>query len=119
MRGQPLTGDLEALGARYVDDVETTDAYRMVALPTTPPKPGVLAVGPGRGGRLRGERWQASPAGLGRLLASLPAPLALGRVALAGGGEAVGFLCAAADVGGAPDITALGGWRAHLAAQAG
>jgi allophanate hydrolase len=116
LRGQPLNHQLTALGARFVDDVATTDAYRMYALPTAPPKPAVVAVGAGRGGPLQGERWRLSPAALGTFLAALPAPLALGRVTLADGTTPTGFLApaSAAAGAGAPDITPLGGWLAHL-----
>ncbi len=121
MRGEPLNHQLTERGARYLGEVVTTDAYRMYALPTTPPKPGIVAVGPGRGGPLRGERWRLSPAGLGTFLAALPAPMALGTITLADGTTPTGFLAPASAVAdadggsGAPDITALGGWRAHLA----
>jgi allophanate hydrolase len=117
LRGQPLNHQLTSLGARFAGEVVTTDAYRMYALPTTPPKPAVVAVGAGRGGPLRGERWRLSPAALGTFLAALPAPMTLGRVTLADGTNPTGFLApasAAADAD-APDITPLGGWLAHLA----
>ena len=48
MRGEPLNHQLTDRGARFLADVVTTDAYRMYALPTTPPKPGIVAVGAGR-----------------------------------------------------------------------
>jgi allophanate hydrolase len=116
LRGQPLNHQLTSLGARFEGEVVTTDAYRMYALPTTPPKPAVVSVGAGRGGPLRGERWRLSPAALGTFLAALPAPMALGRVTLADGTTPTGFLApasAAADAS-APDITSLGGWLAYM-----
>jgi allophanate hydrolase len=115
MRGEPLNHQLVALGGAFAGEVATAPDYRMVALPTTPPKPGIVPAGIGRGGVLRGERWLLPPAGLGRFLAALPPPMALGRVALAGGESAVGFLCDPVVAAGAPDITALGSWRTHLA----
>ena len=117
MRGEPLNHQLTDRGARFLADVVTTDAYRMYALPTTPPKPGIVAVGAGRGGPLRGERWRLSPAALGAFLAALPAPMALGTIALADGTAPTGFLAPASAVAdaGAADITMLGSWRAHLA----
>lgn len=114
MRGGPLEDDLATLGAVYVDDVETTKSYRMVALPTQPPKPGVVATEPERGAALSGERWLLPAAGLGHLLASLSAPLSLGSVDLADGSQAVGFLCDTVAASQATDITAHGGWRAYL-----
>ena len=57
----------------------------------------------------------APPAeGLGRLLAALPRPMALGSVELADGTHVPGFLCEPAALEGAEDITAYGGWRAYL-----
>jgi allophanate hydrolase len=44
----------------------------------------------------------------------IPAPLGIGTVALSDGGSVQGFVCEAAGLDGAADITALGDWRAHL-----
>ena len=119
LRGEPLNHQLTERGARFVDDVATSDAYRMYALPTHPPKPAIVSVGPGAGASLRGERWRLSPAALGTFLAALPAPMALGAITLADGSTATGFLAPASAVAGgdAPDITesAAGSWRTHLA----
>ena len=57
------------------------------------------------------------PAGLARLLAGLPAPMALGRIVLGDGSAEIGFLCEPAAVEGAEDVTAYGGWRAYLASR--
>lgn len=115
LRGQPLNCDLEQLGARFAAEVTTSDAYRMVALATVTPKPGLVRHGPGLGAPIAGELWQLSPAGLGRFLAGLPAPMGLGPVELSDGRWVTGFSCAA-DAGSAgTDITGHGGWRAYLA----
>ncbi|HZZ49345.1 MAG TPA: allophanate hydrolase [Pseudonocardia sp.] len=114
LRGQPLNHQLTGLGARYVEPVRTAEEYRMVALPTDPPKPGVLRVASG-GVALPGERWTLSPAAMGRFLTGLPAPMSLGRVGLADGSEAVGFLCDATAAATGRDITSFGGWLAYLA----
>jgi allophanate hydrolase len=55
---------------------------------------------------------------VGALLARIPAPLGLGTVTLADGTACKGFLCEAAAIATAADITAHGGWRAYLAATA-
>jgi allophanate hydrolase len=117
LRGQPLNGQLTELGARFVDEVRTVPEYRMVALATEPPKPGVLRVGPRHGGAaLVGERWTLSPAGLAQFLAGLPMPMSLGRVRLSDGTEVIGFHCDpyAASLG--VDITRYGSWPAYLEA---
>lgn len=110
LRGQPLHHQLEDLGGRFVASVRTSDAYRLVALDTVPPKPGLVRVGPGRGAPITGETWRLSSGALGRFLAELPAPMSLGRVELSDGSWVVGFGCTAeAGVDGV-DITAAGGW---------
>jgi allophanate hydrolase len=113
LRGQPLNGQLAELGARFTGDVRTSEEYRMVALNTTPPKPGIIRVAED-GASLIGERWTISPAGLGRFLAQLPAPVALGSITLEGGDQAIGFHCDPVAAADATDITKYGGWRAYL-----
>ena len=95
LRGQPLNGQLEDLGARFVREVRTSDAYRLVALDTQPRKPGLVRAGPGAGAPIAGEVWRLSPGALGRMLADLPAPMSLGQVELADGTWVVGFGCTA------------------------
>nr|WP_204745529.1 allophanate hydrolase [Glycomyces paridis] len=111
MTGMPLNGQLTDLGARFIGDVRTAPAYRMHALDTAPPKPFVTRSE--LGASLPGERWLLAPAALGRFLADLPAPMTLGKIELDDGTWATGF-CATAPTG--TDITAAGGWRAHLTA---
>ena len=110
MRGLPLNGQLTALGGRFIGEVATAPRYRMVVVPGVPRKPGVVASDV-QGASLPGEMWLVSPAGLGRLLADLPAPMMLGAVELADGTQRVGFGCSATN---GRDITAFGGWRAYL-----
>jgi len=66
LRGQPLHWQLEQLGARFVDQISTTDA------------------GPG-------ELFRISEAGLGRFLAALPAPMALTNIELDDGRTVIGL----------------------------
>ena len=117
LRGQPLNKDLQALGARYVEPVSTSDAYRLFALDTAPPKPGLVRVLPGGGAAIAGERWLLSPASLGSLLATLPAPMSLTSVELADGSWVVGFGCSAQAALDGADITGFGSWTAYLAGR--
>ncbi len=48
---------------------------------------------------------------VGDFIAGIPAPLGIGRVALADGTEVAGFVCEAYAVRDALDITAHKGWR--------
>ncbi|MEV4555672.1 allophanate hydrolase [Kitasatospora sp. NPDC049285] len=116
LTGQPLNGHLLALGAHLAGAVSTAAEYRLYALPTDPPKPGLVAVADG-GAAIGGELWLLPPAGLARLLATLPAPMLLGPVRLADGRTVPGFRCDPAGAAGAPDITHHGSWPAYLAAR--
>ncbi|MFE0752262.1 allophanate hydrolase [Gordonia sp. NPDC058843] len=104
MRGGPLTHELSDRGARWSGEVTTTPSYRLVALDTTPPKPGLIR-DPVAARAIRGEVWTLSPAALGGFLAALPEPMMLGKVEIAAGETGptrwiVGFGCAA-DAGAA------------------
>lgn len=114
LSGQPLNSQLIDLGARFDSDITTSPDYRLFALQTAPPKPGLVAVDR-NGATITGERWLISPAGLGRFLAALPAPMTLGVVTLDDGSELTGFACTPAALEGARDITEFGGWRAYRA----
>jgi allophanate hydrolase len=116
MSGMPLNGELVARGGRLLGPVSTAPDYRLYALDTVPAKPGLV-----RGGyaSIEGELWALPPGGLASLLASLPQPMVLGRVALADGREVVGFLCEPAALADAAEITGHGGWRAYLLASVG
>ncbi len=92
MSGGPLTHELSDRGARWSREVRTAPSYRLVALDTTPPKPGLIRdIGTGR--VIEGESWVLSPATLGEFLAALPQPMMLGKVELADGDWVVGFGC--------------------------
>ncbi|MYS21126.1 allophanate hydrolase, partial [Streptomyces sp. DvalAA-14] len=116
LSGQPLNHQLRALGARLVTTTGTAAVYRLFALDTAPPKPGLVRVAEG-GAAIEAEVWELPAAALGRLIAALPRPMALGTVELADGTGATGFLCEPQALDGARDITAHGGWRAYLGAR--
>ncbi|MCP2252985.1 allophanate hydrolase [Prauserella aidingensis] len=115
LRGCPLNHELTELGARYLGEVHTAPEYRMVALPTVPPKPGVVRDRT-RGESLLGERWRLSTTALGVFLSRLPEPMALGVVIVDDGEQVLGFHCDADTAAGGVDITEHGGWRAYLEA---
>ncbi|MEU4268997.1 allophanate hydrolase [Streptomyces sp. NPDC026092] len=113
LSGQPLNGQLLALGGRLERTTATAPAYRLYALDTVPPKPGLVRVRES-GAAIEAEVWQLPAEGLGTLLSSLPRPMALGSVELADGGFVPGFLCEPEAIDGAREITTYGGWRAAL-----
>ena len=115
-KGQPLAAELERRGAFWDGRVVTAARYRMVALETTPPKPGVVRSEQGAG--LVAERWLLSEAALGSFLAELPEPMLLGSITLDDGSTAVGFACDAVAAAAARDITEYGDWIKYLAESA-
>lgn len=116
LSGQPLNPQLAALGARLDRTTTTAPVYRLHALRTDPPKPGLVHVGAGGAG-IEAEIWRLPAEGLGRLLTTLPRPMALGSVELADGTRVPGFLCEPGALAQAEDITSYGGWRAYLRRQ--
>ncbi len=114
LRGQPLHFQLEAMGARYERDIETTDDYIMVRLATLPAKPGLVHCPGGQGRSIPGELYRISRAGLGSFLAALPEPMALTAITLSDGTPVIGFTCTPASAAAGEDITEFGGWRAFL-----
>ncbi|MER5177935.1 allophanate hydrolase [Streptomyces sp. NPDC002896] len=117
LSGQPLNPQLLTLGAQLERTTATAPVYRLHALRTTPPKPGLVHVGEG-GATIETEVWRMPAEGLGHLLAALPRPMTLGRVELADGTSVPGFLCEPGALDGASDITEYGGWRAYLSGAA-
>lgn len=117
LSGMALNPQLTGLGGVFVRAGETAPDYRFYALPGGPPhRPGLVRVAPGEGGRIALEVWALPPEGFGRFVAAIPSPLGVGTIRLADGSAVQGFLCEAAAIDGARDITAMGGWRAHVAA---
>jgi allophanate hydrolase len=115
LSGQPLNAELRALSARLLQSTKTAPDYRLYALSTRPPKPGLLRVDAGKGAGIEVEIW-AMPAGaFGRFVASVPQPLSIGTVTLSDGSQVKGFLAEASATHGARDISSFGGWRAFLA----
>jgi allophanate hydrolase len=120
LTGQPLNNQLTSLNARLLRTTTTTDAYRLHALAgTTPPKPGLVRVAPGSGAVIEVEVWALTAAAFGTFVAAIPPPLGIGTLQLADGPAVKGFICEPAALAGAKDITAFGGWRSFLRAEAG
>ncbi|HTE16122.1 MAG TPA: amidase family protein, partial [Burkholderiales bacterium] len=119
LSGLPLNHQLASRDARLLQTTVTAPAYRLYALPgVTPSKPGLVRVA-GGGASIAVELWGLSTAAFGSFVAEVPPPLAIGTLTLADGRIVKGFLCESCAVSGAQDISAFGGWRNYLAAQAG
>jgi allophanate hydrolase len=115
LSGQPLNHELLAAGGTLAGAAATAKRYRLLALDTTPPKPGLVREAQG-GASIPGEVWRLPAAGFARFMAGLASPMAVGLVCLDDGRDVLGFLCEPAATAGAADITGYGGWRAWLEA---
>jgi allophanate hydrolase len=118
LSGMALNGELKALGGRLLEQARTAADYRLYALDTVPPKPGMLRVAAGTGASIELEVWALPAGSFGKFVAAVPPPLSIGTVRLADGRGVKGFIVEAADVDGAREISAFGGWRAFVAEAA-
>ena len=118
LTGQPLNHQLTDRGAVLVQSTTTAPRYRLFALATEPPKPGVVRVADG-GVAVAVEVWRLDAAAFGDFVAALPQPMAIGKVELADGTLVSGVLVEPVAVEGADDISDHGGWREYLAAAPG
>ncbi|GHU14670.1 allophanate hydrolase [Betaproteobacteria bacterium] len=115
LHGLPLNWQLVERNARLLQTTRTAPDYRLYALPgTTPPKPGLVRVASG-GRAIEVEIWRLPLRYFGSFVAGVAAPLGIGSLQLADGRWVKGFICEAAAVAEAQDISAPGGWRAYLA----
>jgi allophanate hydrolase len=114
LAGMPLHWQLASRGARLVKATTTAAQYRLYAMAgQAPPKPALVHVGP-QGSAIAVEVYELDAAAFGSFVAEVPAPLAIGTLALADGSTVSGFVAEPRALEGAKDITALGGWRAFI-----
>ncbi len=117
LEGMALNHELQAISARLLRACRTAPDYRLYQLATVPPKPGLIR-GPGFAGPgIAVEVWSLPIAAFARFVSAIPAPLGVGQITLEDGSSVPGFLCEAAGVVGAPEITRFGGWRAFIDAK--
>src|SRR5882724_9010697 len=103
LSGMALNGELTTLGGRLLEEAATTPDYKLYALDTTPPKPGMLRVDAGAGHSIKLELWALSAAAFGKFVAAIPPPLGIGTVKLADGRDVKGFVVEPVAVDGARD----------------
>jgi allophanate hydrolase len=115
LSGMALNHELTARGGRLLETAKTAPDYRLYALPTTPPRPGMLRIPRGTGAVVDLEIWALPAAGFGAFVAAVPSPLSIGTVQLADGRSVKGFIVESAALDGARDISSFGGWRAYMA----
>jgi allophanate hydrolase len=118
MSGLPLNRELVDRGGRFLFTSATARDYRLFALESEQPRPGLLRVAEGAGAAIDVEVWTLPLATFGRFIASVPPPLSIGTLRLSDGSAVKGFLVEAQGAIGARDISDYGGWRAFLSAVA-
>ena len=118
LSGMALNSELKTLGGRLLEATATAPDYKLYALETTPPKPGMLRVEAGTGSSIELEVWALPAAAFGPFVAAIPPPLSIGTVRLADGRGVKGFIVEPAAVNGARDISTFSGWRAFVAEAA-
>lgn len=119
LSGMPLNHQLSHRSARLVEQTVTADKYRLYALAnTTPPKPGLVRVGDDEQGvAIIVELWQLTAAAFGSFVNEVPQPMGIGKVELEDGRIVNGFMCEAAVLPTATDISEFGGWRAYVSRE--
>lgn len=113
LEGMPLHWQLTSRDARSLGPTFTAPTYRLYAMADSiPPKPALVHAQ--NGGPIAVEIYELDVAAFGSFVAEVPAPLAIGTVALADGSSVKGFVAEPRAIVGAEDITDLGGWRAFV-----
>lgn len=114
LRGQPLNWQLTDRGARFLRQTRTARDYKLYALPSTPPKPGLVRALGFAGPGIEAEVWLVPEEQFGGFVRAIPPPLGIGTCELEDGTTTMGFLCEGWGVQGSPEITEFGGWLAYL-----
>jgi allophanate hydrolase len=115
LSGQPLNHELTSRGAQRIRTTKTAPEYRLYALDTVPPKPG-LVHSPGEAAHaIEVEIWELTREAFGSFVANIPAPMTIGMTKLSDGSLVKGFSCEPHALEGAREISQFGSWRAFRA----
>ena len=112
-----MNSQLLSQGARFIASATTAAEYRLYALNTVPPKPGLVYTPNSAGQSIEVELWELEERAFGSFVSEVPAPMTIGTTKLADGSRVKGFCCEPHALADALDITQFGGWRAYLAAM--
>lgn len=110
MRGFSLEKQMIEHGAVFIREAKTAPEYKMIQLPTEPPKPGLIHSNE-RGTSIEVEVWEIPLTEFGSFVERIPSPLGIGKIKLEDGSEISGFICEASAAETAEDISQYGGWR--------
>jgi len=70
--------------ATVSEATKTAAIYRLYALDTTPPKPGLIRTTESDGASIELEIWELSSTAFGTFVAAIPPPLGIGTIRLVG-----------------------------------
>ena len=112
LQGQPLNWQLTERSAVLKARTTTATGYRLYALPDG--KRPALVRDTSSPHTIEIEVWSVPAAEAGSFVAGIPAPLGIGKLELADGTWASGFICDGWGLAAATDISEYGGWRAWL-----
>lgn len=113
LQGLPLHHQLTDLKAAFVAKTRTAGAYRMYALNSQPPKPGLIR-DECHGAGIEVEIYSLSPSAFGTFTSMIPHPLGIGKLELSDGTWVPGFIAEPVVSHDGMEITQFGGWRAFL-----
>ncbi len=119
LSGMALNHELVGLGASLIATTRTAPGYKLYALETKPPKPGLVRCPSFDGPGIEVELYGLTYAAFGHFVTAVPQPMCMGKITLADGSQHPGFLCEPHALNGAEGITHFGGWRAYRASLAG
>ena len=117
LEGLPLNWQLTERGATLKARTQTAPNYRLYALAGGPPFRPALVLDKTQGAAIEVEVWTLPLSEFGSFVANIPAPLGIGKVTLADGSCASGFICEGYGITDAEEITHFGGWRGYLASK--
>lgn len=115
LHDQPLNWQLTERGGRLLECTTSAPCYQLYALPDG--RRPAMVRDESDGAAIEVEVWSLPQDCFGSFVAAIPAPLGIGKVELADGRWLCGFICEAAGLAGAQNISRYGGWRSWLAAR--
>ena len=115
LSGQPLNPALLELGGYLVEATQTSDNYRLFALPDG--KRPALVRDPSSQTAIEIEVWSVPDRNVAAFLRTVAPPLGIGQVELADGRWVGSFIAESVATDQAKEITRFGGWRAYKASQ--
>lgn len=112
LEGQPLNWQLTERGAQLQQKTSSSPHYQLYALPDG--KRPAMVRDESAGVAIEVEVWSMPHNHFGSFVASIPAPLGIGKVELSDGRWLSGFICDSFGLAGAANISDYRSWRSWL-----